>query len=353
MEKVLSIVVPTYNMEKYLQKGLNSLLIPQGLERIEVLVINDGSKDRSSEIAHSYAQKYSGVFVVVDKQNGNYGSCINAALEIAKGKYIKVMDADDSFVTSSFFHLVNVLTELDVDLVLTDYVKTYTSGRKINYTFDLPKQKILNFDDVHQTKAIYDILLPAITYRTDILRSISYRQTEGISYTDLEWCFSPVTQVDTLYYLSECVYDYLMGREGQTMDPAIYARSIPMRMKCFSALLHSIKDLKLSPSKRAFTTEQLAKHAKGIYEYYLIDNPRSDRALLCAFDTEMKALNGFAYERCAEFCYRLHIPYHYVARWREMPSRDIPWYIRIFGKGLDVIGKLHVKMMRTNPNEEK
>lgn len=353
MAKILSIVVPTYNMEKYLQHGLDSLLIPQGLDRIEVLVINDGSKDQSSAIAHSYAQKYPGVFIVVDKPNGNYGSCINAALKIAKGKYIKVMDADDYFITSSLLQLVNTLAELDVDLVITDYVKAYTSGKTIDYTFNLPKQKILAFDEVYQTKAMFDILLPAITYKTNILRDINYHQTEGISYTDLEWCFSPITQVNSIYYLDTCLYCYLMGREGQTMDPAVYARSIPQRIQCFSALMHSIKDIPLTESKRIFTTNQLVKHAKYFYRYFLIDNPECDRSLLYSLDEEMKALNKYAYHQCAEFCYRLHIPYHYVKKWRENDTRNIPWYIRLYGKILDYIGNLHIKMMRENPNEER
>lgn len=352
MAKVLSIVVPTYNMEKYLQHGLDSLLISQGIERIEVLVINDGSTDQSSTIAHSYAQKYPGVFIVVDKPNGNYGSCINAALKIAKGKYIKVMDADDSFITDGFEKLVDTLSKIDADLVYSDYVKTYSSGKIIEYKFDLPANQSLSFNDIATTKAIYDILLPAITYRTDILRKIGYKQTEGISYTDVEWCFSPVTRVQTVYYLDEIVYKYLMGREGQTMDPKVYARSIPQRIQCFSALLHSIKGLTLSESMSYFTTSQLVKHAYYIYRYYLIDNPKEDRRLLIAFDEELKALNPLTYNQCGDFQYRLHIPYRYVTKWRECKT-EIPLIIKLYGYFLDICGKIHIQFMRHNPNAER
>ena len=97
MEKIISIIVPTYNMEKYLKNGLDSLIISERKERVEVIVVNDGSKDRSLEIAAEYVEKYPSVFRLIDKPNGNYGSCINAALKIASGKYIKIMDADDHF----------------------------------------------------------------------------------------------------------------------------------------------------------------------------------------------------------------------------------------------------------------
>ena len=77
MEKLISIIIPTYNMEAYILKALESLVIPRNLDALDVLVINDGSKDRSSELAHSFADKYPQSFRVIDKENGNYGSCIN------------------------------------------------------------------------------------------------------------------------------------------------------------------------------------------------------------------------------------------------------------------------------------
>ena len=85
MSKVISIIIPTYNMEAYLDKCLTSLII-DGMERVEVVVVNDGSRDSSLAIAQSYAEKYPESFVVIDKPNGNYGSCINAGLYRATGK---------------------------------------------------------------------------------------------------------------------------------------------------------------------------------------------------------------------------------------------------------------------------
>ena len=86
-------------MEKYLNKCLDSLIV-ENMNLLEVLIINDGSKDNSSNIAHVYENKYPNTFRVIDKENGNYGSCINRGIKEAKGKYIKVLDADDSFNVS-------------------------------------------------------------------------------------------------------------------------------------------------------------------------------------------------------------------------------------------------------------
>ena len=103
MDKILTIVIPTYNMEKYLDKCLTSLLFNDKdlLKQLEVLVVIDGSKDRSSLIAHSYEKKYPETFRVIDKENGTYVSCIKRGLKEATGKYIKILDADDSFDTTN------------------------------------------------------------------------------------------------------------------------------------------------------------------------------------------------------------------------------------------------------------
>lgn len=352
-QKILTVIVPTYNMENYLRKDLDSLIISEGLENVEVIVVNDGSRDKSLDIATEYAEKYPYVFRIIDKPNGNYGSCINAALRIASGKYIKIMDADDSFDTDNFETLVAELAAIDVDIVFTDYIKTYINGKIISYSFDLPIRKKSRIEDVYKTSAFYNILLPALTYRTNMLREMGYRQTEGVSYSDLEWCFSPVTEAKTVYYSNICVYKYLLGREGQTMDPAVYSKSIPQRIICFSSMLKSIAGKSLSDYMIHFTTEQLVKHAFYIYEYFLIKNPSADRALLYEFDGEFKQYNLKAYERCDKFMYRLHIPYPYVTKWRCNNIKQIPWLVRVCGKLLDVIGSIHVKMMRSNPNEER
>lgn len=104
MEKLLTLIIPTYNMEKLLDRCLSSLVVKDNslFQQVEVLVVIDGSKDRSSEIAHRYQERYPTVFRVIDKENGNYGSCVNRGLKEATGKYIKILDADDYFNTEAF-----------------------------------------------------------------------------------------------------------------------------------------------------------------------------------------------------------------------------------------------------------
>lgn len=126
MEKILTIVIPTYNMQDYLHRCLDSLIVPEEqMQLLEVLVVNDGSKDNSSVIAHEYQNKYPDTFRVIDKENGNYGSCVNRGLREATGKYIKILDADDWFDNVTLALYLIYLTALDVDLVLTDFKIVY------------------------------------------------------------------------------------------------------------------------------------------------------------------------------------------------------------------------------------
>lgn len=118
MNKILSIVIPTYNMEKLLEQCLSSLVVKEHLDFLEVLVINDGSKDKSSQIAHHFEDKYPQTFRVVDKDNGNYGSCVNRGLKEATGKYIKILDADDSFETSVLDCYLAYLSKINTLLIL-------------------------------------------------------------------------------------------------------------------------------------------------------------------------------------------------------------------------------------------
>ena len=91
--KLLSFVVPSYNSEKYLNKCVDSLL--KGGEDVEIIIVNDGSKDNTIKIAREYEEKYPSIIKVVDKENGGHGSGINSGLEVATGLYFKCVDSDD------------------------------------------------------------------------------------------------------------------------------------------------------------------------------------------------------------------------------------------------------------------
>lgn len=223
MEKQITIIIPTYNMEAYIGKCLDSLIIPD-FDNVEVLVVNDGSKDHSSDIAHSYASQYPNSIRVIDKPNGNYGSCINAALPQATGRYIKVLDSDDTFDTSAFSAMVEALPGIDADVVMTPFVEVDEDGVELHVNdksldkYGLPYGVKMTFTDAPESFSQKYVDMHHIAYSIKVFDRLQYQQTEGISYTDTEWSAIILSYCKTFYFLNHIVYRYLVGRDGQTMS---------------------------------------------------------------------------------------------------------------------------------------
>ena len=240
MEKILTIVIPTYNMQDYLHRCLDSLIVPEEqMQLLEVLVVTDGSKHNSSVIAHEYQNKYPDTFRVIDKENGNYGSCVNRGLKEATGKYIKILDADDWFDKVTLALYLIYLTALDVDLVLTDFKIVYENSKKvIPYLYsqkNIVADQVISVEQLLSYNPMFYGQMHGFTYKTKILREMKYNQTEGISYTDQEYVDIPFTRVKTVCYYPNILYNYLLGREGQTMM-SIKDKSMGQLMQVVSKL---------------------------------------------------------------------------------------------------------------------
>lgn len=119
--KLLTLAIASYNMEEFLDKCLESVSEPDIPDSLEVIVINDGSKDRTSSIAHIYEKLRPDIIRIVEKENGHYGSCINKALELATGKYFRPLDADDWVNIDSLIRLLDKLSTCNADLVITEF----------------------------------------------------------------------------------------------------------------------------------------------------------------------------------------------------------------------------------------
>lgn len=270
-------------MEDYLDNCLNSLIISDKdlFERIEILVVNDGSKDGSSIIAHDFEKRYPNTFFVINKENGNYGSCINSGLGRAKGKYIKILDADDSFDTNNFEEFLNILLHIDVDMVISDYCIIDDSNCLRNVeSFNVPHNRVISPESL--LNGSLSIQMHAVTYKTDNLKKLNYVQSEGVSYTDQEWMFIPITMVETVYYFNKIVYKYLIGREGQTVDDSIYHKKVNDRIIGAQKMILDLHDYKYDSKYTKYLKERLYSRVKYIYFSCIIIN-RED-TLLVDFD---------------------------------------------------------------------
>ena len=324
INKVLTIVVPTYNMEKYLDRCLSSLIINDEtiMNSLEVLVVNDGSKDKSSEIAHHYQDKYPQTFCVIDKNNGNYGSCINRGLKEATGKYIKVLDADDYFDTRQFKYYMNILATIDVDLVLTDYDFVSESGDVTGtVTYPFLSENELSIEECINNPLFKDIQMHGVTYKRSNLETISYNQTEGISYTDQEWVFIPICTVNRLFYVKNSLYKYLVGRVGQTVDLSVYHKRVRDREKLVVSMLNSYLEFKKKPTYKkyqSFLDTRIKEALESIYMSYLIVN--RELGDLPLFDTKIQELAPEIHGQLCNTPVSKFLPYKYIKHWLKTQS---------------------------------
>ena len=230
--KLLSIIVPAYNMEAYLAQCVESVLRTPSLAAVEIVVVNDGSKDKTLRIAKQYADRYVDTVRVIDKPNGNYGSTINAALPIVRGEYVKILDADDSFDGARVAEFLAFLQRMQgVDMVVTPFIEVGARReRRVEYNIYSRKVyeygKVYDADKIFEDGAIRFFMMHGVCYRTELLRKMQYRQSEGISYTDQEWVFYPLFRVKTIAFADIPIYRYNVAREGQTMDKRVQMRSL-------------------------------------------------------------------------------------------------------------------------------
>lgn len=326
MPRILSVIVPSYNMEGYLPYCLDSLIISGHRDSLEVLIVNDGSKDRTLAIAEAYARNYPELFRVIDKQNGNYGSCINAALSKATGKYVKVLDADDSFDTTNFDSFVGFLISTDADLVLSD-IEVVDGNRKhrwnINYGFNI--KGVAPFIEVCRTSAFIEaIQMHAVTYRRELLIKMKYRQTEGISYTDQQWIFTPMIEVKSVAYFDKTVYRYLVGRDGQTMDPNVKKRSMEHARKNSFGLVSDYENHKqeiICDEVRKYLHSRLAWYIKDIYVFYICHYNKANESILREYDRTIRELSPEIYDMIGSKNVSSFCSFPYIDFWRR---HDIP-----------------------------
>ena len=316
--KILTIIIPTYNMEKYLRKCLDSLIVSEeNMQRLEVLVVNDGSKDSSSQIAHEYQEKYPQTFRVIDKENGNYGSCINRGLKEATGKYVKVLDADDYFDNRVFDDFISFLYEVDVDLVISDFNVVDEVGNCLSdITFDLPTNSTFKLADI-PTEMNTLLLHHCITYKRDVFNRFKYIQTEGISYTDDEWVFKPMLWIEKVLYYPHTLYLYLRGREGQTFDPKVVQRTLEQRIRVFKEMVSFYKTNISSCliDNKSFVDDRLVGRLVSVYNYHLILFPSSaNRDRIKSFDNHLKVMVPDIFKQLYKV--KSKIGWCYIKQWR-------------------------------------
>ena len=356
MHKTLTLVVPSYNMEAYLPRCIDSLGIDtlKGIrlsdgetlgDRLEVLVVNDGSKDKTSEIGHGFESRHPQIVRVIDKPNGHYGSCINRGLAEAKGTFIKILDADDSFATTAFENYLRSLCEIEdregdreIDLVISDFQRIKIDGLPIEdpVTYSYPKDKSFSVDMIAGCDLPH-YLMPALTYRTERLRKLNYHQTEGRLYTDTEWVVLPLCIVRKVRYWPGILYLYSIGREGQSMNENVWRSNlrqcIEVRTNIATFVAHQTE---FAGSKNRDVVRTLTlKYLVGVYFRVFQEYGANEMTqLLRPLDDSIKSIDAEMYEALRTVALPRRRGFHLIRFWQDHRWSNglIGCYLRLYSR---------------------
>ena len=218
--KLITFVVPSYNSQEYLHYALDSL-IPGG-DEIEVLIINDGSKDDTLLVAKEYEKKYPNIFKAVNQENKGHGGGINTGLSLATGKYFKVLDSDDWVDSTALKKVLSFIKKSDEpDLIIANYV--YYQGREnrgftVKFNRFMEEEKVITFNEVKKFPLQNNITLHSAMYKTEVLKQAKVILPEHRSFEDNLFVYYPLPYVKKLVYINTTLYCYLIGRTGQSME---------------------------------------------------------------------------------------------------------------------------------------
>ena len=242
--KLLTVTVPCYNSQDYMEKCIESLL--KGGERVEIIVIDDGSKDNTGAIGDRYAAEYPTIVKVIHQENGGHGAGINAGLKAATGKYFKVVDSDDE-VSSDFVAFLDRLELCDrqggVDLFVTNYYYVHTDGigdRSINYSNVLPEGRIFTWGDTKRFQIHQMLTIHSSTFRTEVMRLCGGELPRKVFYEDNLMVCRTLPYVERMFYMNTDLYRYTIGREGQSVQDDVsrrrYTHHIQIAETCFKSV---------------------------------------------------------------------------------------------------------------------
>ncbi|MCI8327703.1 MAG: glycosyltransferase family 2 protein [Lachnospiraceae bacterium] len=253
--KLLTIAIPCYNSQDYMEKCIDSLL--PGGEDVEILIVDDGSKDMTPEIADSYQRKYPNIVRAIHQENGGHGAAVNTGIQNAQGVFFKVVDSDDWVNLEAYQKILEKLRELvggsaPLDMFISNFVyeKEGAKHKKImKYTTALPKEKIFTWKDVrHFYKGQY-ILMHSVIYRTQLLKDCGLELPRHTFYVDNLFVYVPLPYVKNMYYLDVDFYRYFIGREDQSVNETVMIKRIDQQIKVNKLMVDAYELWKLQDRK--------------------------------------------------------------------------------------------------------
>jgi len=239
---LITFAIPCYNVAGYIDHCVQTILdgCAAAPERIEVILVDDGSnKDATPEVVDGWQAKLPQTVRAIHQDNGGHGMAVNTGLANAKGRYFKVVDADDWLDTEACAALLADMLALEQaetmpDLFIANYVyeKVFEGKRTpIRYANVMPERRIFTWDELGKTGPHQNILMHSVIYRTELLRGMGFQLPAHTFYVDNIFVYVPLPQVQSIYYLNADLYRYFIGREGQSVNEKVMASRIDQQLR--------------------------------------------------------------------------------------------------------------------------
>ena len=235
--KLLTITVPCYNSENYMKKCVDSLL--EGGENVEILIVDDGSSDKTAQIADEYAEKFPTIVRAIHQENGGHGEAVNTGLRNATGIFFKVVDSDDWVNKEAYLKILSTLEHLlggdkSLDMLISNFVyeKQGASRKKVmQYRRCFPVEEMFGWEQIrHMPKGKY-LLMHSMIYRTRLLKDCGLKLPKHTFYVDNVFAFEPLPFVKNMYYLDVNFYRYFIGREDQSVHESVMIKRIDQQLR--------------------------------------------------------------------------------------------------------------------------
>ena len=250
--KYITFAVPCYNSESYMRRCVDSLL--SGGRDVEIILINDGSTDRTAEIADEYQLKYPDIVRAVHKENGGHGSGVNKGLELAQGIYYKVVDSDDWLDKDAYLKLLHRIKDFCTDgsaaldrelpdLFVCNYVYDHLdegTSRVVDYRNIFPEEKKCTWNEIGRFKPSQYLIMHSLMFRVDILRRSGVKLPEHTFYVDNLFSYQPLPYVESIYYMDLDLYHYYLGREDQSVNEKVLMKRIDQQIRVTDLVAKSV-----------------------------------------------------------------------------------------------------------------
>ena len=240
--KLLTVAIPCYNSRDYMEKSIRSALT--GGDRVEVIVVDDGSKDNTLKIAKKYQEKFPDIVKVVHQENGGHGEAVNTGIKNATGLYFKVLDSDDCLGKKALAEVLDLLEDMvskdaGLDMLITNFMydKQGVKHKKImKYKKAMPVGRMFGWDELKFGTTQY-LLMHSVIYRTKVLRECNMELPRHTFYVDNIYVFQPLPFVKNIYYLDVCLYKYFIGRDDQSVNENIMIKRLDQQYRVTRIML--------------------------------------------------------------------------------------------------------------------